>query len=915
MPENLEKLRPDRDLQCYFSKPTAIAAMSNSSTTGFVVSGCWRQQFDWAVVEWNRDNVFEHPLLRNIPDGDLSSLILEYEETRSNCIALDSSLYPTVDWPYLRIWATADSSERLYRVSLAQHASPVDGSYVTARATFTLQGSPSPGDFVGLSWLGEHHTHQLYYNDTLESTVQAIADSVNAFSPAMTATVDSQTAITLHYTGPGGSLSNSTTGTNGNGVGVYSYVSGSGSEYWSDSYRLLQGGQSPVKWRVSLDFQSLRDINGDLVPTFKVRKMRWTYAAGLQRGPFERSEFDVSVSAWTITGTRREYKVPGTGSARIEDDSICAIYAGEWKKGLGNFSGGSIKYTGSPGSTVVLTFDCSTTCRLLLGTRWTSNAPIVNVTVDSQAPSALDLKIDGEDALARLDLGTIAAGTHRLAIEHAGGRGQEFFFDFVELVVAASALPECPVESELTLATDWDTDHSLALPPERTAWLVDKLGFRGRVNHYAGAMWFYELGSRGFSYASATIEFWGTPVVNSVVTLWIGQLGQASDQRSKVEHLVHPGDTAETLATAFQLVLNNGFTAVRAESTGSTLRLFARHVGVAGNSITIDVSPGASSLVCETSGPAFSGGTDGVWITDLTASPRLNRAARDWHRAFFVALGKLGIDATIAFSTELQHGDPSSAAGIAQVYPSGNAVIVGTPALQTNFSPASTSYWKLVYREAAALMAEAGLVPYVQFGEVQWWYFPDDGSGMPYYDSYTGLSFSARYGRPLPVFADGSTDPTVFHEEAAFLSGLVGAHTRAIMDFVLAAYPQCRFEVLYPTDVNSTPFNRTINYPTDTWTADVLQCLKTESFTYTLERDLDAAIRSMQDTCSVPFPRERRSHLVGIASESTAWSREARIAEQIVGGSVVLFALDQFCLIGYRVPVSQLQRRSVSFTP
>ena len=49
MSEILEKLRPDRDLQCYFERPSGIAALSSTSATGFTVSGCWRQQFDWAV--------------------------------------------------------------------------------------------------------------------------------------------------------------------------------------------------------------------------------------------------------------------------------------------------------------------------------------------------------------------------------------------------------------------------------------------------------------------------------------------------------------------------------------------------------------------------------------------------------------------------------------------------------------------------------------------------------------------------------------------------------------------------------------------------------------------------------------------------------------------------------------------------
>ena len=122
MSETITKLRPDRDLQCYFQTPSAVAALSSTSPSGFTVSGCWRQQFDWAVVEWNRDNVFEHPQLRNLPDGDLSGIVLSYQEQRTNCIQMDSTLYPTVDWPTLRIWADPGTGEQVYYVPLSAHA-------------------------------------------------------------------------------------------------------------------------------------------------------------------------------------------------------------------------------------------------------------------------------------------------------------------------------------------------------------------------------------------------------------------------------------------------------------------------------------------------------------------------------------------------------------------------------------------------------------------------------------------------------------------------------------------------------------------------------------------------------------------------------------------------------------------------
>ena len=81
-----------------------------------------------------------------------------------------------------------------------------------------------------------------------------------------------------------------------------------------------------------------------------------------------------------------------------------------------------------------------------------------------------------------------------------------------------TTLPTFPNEPKMTLATDWDTLHSQALAPERTAWLIDTLGFAARANHYVGALWFYELVDSGNVYATATVTFAGGPDTNPAVT-------------------------------------------------------------------------------------------------------------------------------------------------------------------------------------------------------------------------------------------------------------------------------------------------------------------------------------------------------------------------------------------------------------
>jgi hypothetical protein len=282
------------------------------------------------------------------------------------------------------------------------------------------------------------------------------------------------------------------------------------------------------------------------------------------------------------------------------------------------------------------------------------------------------------------------------------------------------------------------------------------------------------------------------------------------------------------------------------------------------------------------------------------------------------ALNGYGIDAVCAFSTELKHGDKSAAAGIAQCDSAGNPIELPTPAIQTNFSPTSLAYWKQVHADCAQVMDEAGLVPYLQFGEEQWWYFPNDGlltpihtfSSMPFYDAWAMAEFESRYGRAMAVIATNTVDPADYPEEVEFLSGVLGEFTDAVMAYVRAAYPSARFEVLYPFDVNSTAFNRAINFPVGSWTPAALDCLKTEGLGYTFTRNLKASEQGIGLGGPLGFDATKRAHLVGLGDATAAWIKEIRLASGKGFESVVGFALDQFCLIGYELPFPPGARRA-----
>ena len=115
----------------------------------------------------------------------------------------------------------------------------------------------------------------------------------------------------------------------------------------------------------------------------------------------------------------------------------------------------------------------------------------------------------------------------------------------------------------------------------------------------------------------------------------------------------------------------------------------------------------------------------------------------------------------------------------------------------------------------------------------------------------------------------------------------------------------------YPTDVNQTAFNRSINLPQSAWTPATLACFKTECFGFTLGRNLDQCEATLHLGGTLGFPAAQQAHLVGISDVTTAWNKEARSALGKGFESTVLFALDQFCLIGYALPLPEGLRRSV----
>ena len=157
-------------------------------------------------------------------------------------------------------------------------------------------------------------------------------------------------------------------------------------------------------------------------------------------------------------------------------------------------------------------------------------------------------------------------------------------------------------QAGVTLATDWDTLHSISLAAGANG-LVDRFaGVHGRANHYVGALWFYELVRMGHVYASATVTFGGTPAPSAYVSLTLGHDRAAVVVGHGFAETDACGDTPATLAIAFAQEINRGSTGVWASASGSVLTITSRSMGLAGDTNTVAASTTSGGFTATASG-------------------------------------------------------------------------------------------------------------------------------------------------------------------------------------------------------------------------------------------------------------------------------------------------------------------------
>ena len=342
-----------------------------------------------------------------------------------NCIPLDSALYATVDWPSLRVWATpAGGSETIYYVPLTAHAAAIAGSYQCAYADFTLSGTVVAGDYVGLAFLTEAYTYQMLGGDTLASAALAITNSVNAFSALLEGDGERvDDSVVLHGRGVD-------CGQHGGGEreSVRGVLVFDGRGYLGRGRADLRSWNFADYLESDAGFQCAAgdDYSGSCrARCTRFLPISFARCAGLTRRICRRARSLAANSAWwcanwTVTGTNRTYSVAGPGSRRMEDHDASMVFSGSWTEVRGNYSGGTIHTTTTPGDSLSCNYQATQSHTLYAGLRYTGTGGVVSISVDGAAAVLVNTGIPGEDALFRYSLGSFGVGSHTVVLTHAG---------------------------------------------------------------------------------------------------------------------------------------------------------------------------------------------------------------------------------------------------------------------------------------------------------------------------------------------------------------------------------------------------------------------------------------------------------------------------------------------------------------
>jgi hypothetical protein len=204
------------------------------------------------------------------------------------------------------------------------------------------------------------------------------------------------------------------------------------------------------------------------------------------------------------------------------------------------------------------------------------------------------------------------------------------------------------------------------------------------------------------------------------------------------------------------------------------------------------------------------------------------------------------------------------------------------------------------------------------------------GGSMAYYDPVTAAAAQSALGRPLYKFTCQDDDPSVNGAaDVSFLAARLKSHVDAIRTAVLAQYPDAKFEILYPNDVNNPVcllgpgvqfpqggrLNAAVNLPPEwqTKAGSGLDRFKVEALSWGatyLHMDLAHQAIVFALTNSMSWDAADVAYLVPWFNGTCPWPREFALASTRGLGLINLWAYDHLALMSWPLPFPGWIQRS-----
>lgn len=204
------------------------------------------------------------------------------------------------------------------------------------------------------------------------------------------------------------------------------------------------------------------------------------------------------------------------------------------------------------------------------------------------------------------------------------------------------------------------------------------------------------------------------------------------------------------------------------------------------------------------------------------------------------------------------------------------------------------------------------------------------GGSMAYYDAVTEAAAQGALGRQLYRFTCQDDDPAINSSaDVNFLAGQLKAHVDTIRQTVLASFPNAKFELLYPNDVNNpacyanarNPYpqggrlNATVNLPA-AWRSQAgsgLDRFKVEALSWgSTYRNLDLATQAITFSFTSPLAwrLSNIAYLIPWFNGACPWPVEYHLAAGSGVALINFWAYDHLALMSWPIPFPTPTRRS-----